>query len=54
MIKLSKYVNEHFVNGTSKTQIKELLDKYYPQIKEVIDDGYRDCLLYTSPSPRDS
>ena len=42
MIKLSEYVNEHFVNGTSKTQIKELLDKYYPQIKEVIDDGYRD------------
>lgn len=42
MIKLSEYVNEHFVNGTNKTQIKELLDKYYPQIKEVIDDGYRD------------
>ena len=42
MIKLSEYMNEHFVNGTNKTQIKELLDKYYPQIKEVIDDGYRD------------
>lgn len=42
MIKLSEYVNEHFVNGMNKTQIKELLDKYYPQIKEVIDGGYRD------------
>lgn len=25
MIKLSEYVNEHFVNGTNKTQIKRII-----------------------------
>lgn len=42
MIRLEQYVNEHFVNGTNKDQIRKLLDEYYPQIKEVIDDGYKD------------
>ena len=25
-----------------------------PEIKNQLGDSYRDCLLYTSPSPRDS
>lgn len=38
MIELSEYVNEHFVNGTNKTQIKEVIDDGYFYTREIGDE----------------
>ena len=57
-------IEEHDNNPKIDTvggKIWYLVDKYYPtgrftssELLERYEDEYNDCLLYTSPSPRDS
>lgn len=39
---LSEYIEEHFVSGTNKENIKELVDKYGNDMFAIIEYGYRD------------
>ena len=44
-------VNNIWRRGTRK--YKQILDKHFPAEKEMCGQRFLDCLLYTSPSPRD-
>ena len=48
------FVNNIFINKVTGEPVKvQLKTKYRDDSEDEFDDEYDDCLLYTSPSPRD-
>ena len=46
----------HLRRGYDETQVDDFLDEVVVELRRLVaeNDGLRTCLLYTSPSPRDS
>src|SRR5678810_79136 len=48
-----EYLEEHYVNLLAKTLKRELGKEARLEYRIMVDSGNSNCLLYTSPSPRD-
>ena len=47
-------VNPEFVNSINRGEVPFFEPGFEALLKRVVDEGLLTCLLYTSPSPRDS